>query len=272
MEARDNTFYYNPGALFTGFTHIDAATQGLGYQEFGLFIGHTGAGKTALAIYSAIQNARMGRKVLYLSLEEKTENLVKRIQSNIFRISYTLLHKGCESAREQLKTRLKNLTDREKFTLDNLKIHDLTGLQSPTADYLKNYLEGLYSKNGFHPDLVYIDQMEYLETNSKSQHEWERLKNIAFEIDKLSQHLIGNRYKFSIWLLHQASGKMSWKYSNDQISGFTGIIRPCDMAIAIGRKGTMDDIVKLFSLKVRHSRNFEFDYHADLQFMDFKGF
>jgi replicative DNA helicase len=263
---------YNPNSLFTGFTHIDAATQGLVYQEFGLFIGHTGAGKTAMAIYSATQNARMGRKVLYLSLEEKAENLVKRIQSNIFRIPYTLLQTGCESAQEQLKTRFKNLTDREKFALDNLKIHDLTGLQSPTADYLKNYLEALYNENGYHPDLVYIDQMEHLEPNSKSQHEWERLKNIAFEVDKLSHYLIGNQYKFSIWLLHQASGKMSWKYSNDQISGFTGIIRPCDMAIAIGRESTMDDIVKLFSLKVRHGGNFEFDYRADLQFMDFKAF
>lgn len=258
--------------MFTGFTLIDAATQGLNYQEFGLLIGHSGAGKTALAIYSAIQNARMGRKVLYLTLEEKSENLLKRIYSNLFKISYTSLHEGCELARSSLDTRLHTTSEGEKSVLSNLLIHDLRGMKNVTADYLKSYLEHLYQKDGYHPDLLYIDQMDYLETISKYDHEWQKYRNIAFEIDGLSNYLIGDQHKFSVWLLHQASGQMSWRYSNDQISGSTGVIRPADMVIAIGRMKGRDDMVKLFSLKVRHSRNFEFDHHADFEFMNFRGF
>lgn len=272
MESLNKNIWCNKNSLLTGFTLIDAATQGLNYQEFGLLIGHSGAGKTALAIYSAIQNARMGRRVLYLTLEERPENLINRIYSNLFKIPYTLLHKGCEVALNNLNTRLSTLSEREKSVLSNLLIHDLRRVKTPTADYLKNHLEHLYQKDGYHPDLVYIDQMDYLETSSKYDHEWQKYQRIAFEIDGLSNYLIGKRYKFSVWLLHQASGQMRWKYSNDQISGFTGIIRPADMVVAIGRMKERDDIVKLFSLKVRHSRNFEFDHHADFEFMNFRGF
>ena len=272
MQSLRKKHFHTQNSLFTGFTLIDAATGGLIYQEFGLLVGHSGAGKTALALHSAIQNARMGRRVLYLTLEEKPENLLKRIYSNLFKIPYTSLHKGCELAQSDLTERFITLSEREKLVLSNLLIHDLRGTKGLTGDFLKNYLENLYQKDGYHPDLVYIDQMDYLETNSKYDHEWQKYQRISFEIDGLSNYLIGKRHKFSVWLLHQASGKISWKYSNEQISGFTGVIRPADMVIAIGRMKERDDMVKLFSLKVRHSRNFEFDHHADFEFMNFRGF
>jgi hypothetical protein len=138
-----------------------------------------------------------------------------------------------------------------------------------TCTYIKNYLDNLYEENGYHPDLVYIDQMDYLTTADKVDAEWQKYGKVSFEVDDLSNHLIGGEHMFSIWLMHQAGGKMTRKFSNSEISGFKGVIKPADMVLAIGRDSSQDSIVSIFSLKSRHAKNFQFDYLAELEFMNF---
>jgi hypothetical protein len=163
------------------------------------------------------------------------------------------------------------MTEFQKTPLLNLHVHDLRGAQgSITAKYLENYLDHLYLSTGFHPDLVYIDQMDYLTTNSKYDSEWQKYGKVAFEIDEFSNHLIGGKHKFSIWLLHQAGGKMTKNFTNAEITGFKGIIKPTDMALAIGRDSSHSTLVNIFSLKSRHAKNFRFDYIAELEFMNFE--
>jgi replicative DNA helicase len=258
-------------SLETGFAAVDLVARGLNYQEFGLILGHSGSGKTAVAVFSAIQNAKKGRKVLYLSIEEPAENICSRVYSNIFRICYTDLHKGSAIMQEDLKNLFNKMPELQRNPLLNLHIHDLRSAQgSITAKYLENYLDNLYATTGFHPDLVYIDQMDYLTTNSKFDSEWQKYGKVAFEIDELSNHLIGGEHKFSVWLLHQAGGKMTKNFSNAEITGFKGIIKPTDMALAIGRDSSQSTLVSIFSLKSRHAKNFRFDYIAELEFMNFE--
>ena len=257
-------------SLMTGFPAIDAVARGLNYQEFGIILGHSGSGKTAMGVYSAVQNAKMYRNVLYLSLEEPAENICSRVYSNIFRISYSDLHKGSSFAQQDLKAAFANLGDREREALKHLKIHDLREATPCTAKYIQNYLDDLYERTGYHPDLVYIDQMDYLTTSDKSESEWQKYGKVAFDIDDLSNHLIGGKHMFSVWLLHQATGKMTRKFTNGEISGFKGIIKPADMCLAIGRDSSQDSVVSIFSLKSRHAKNFQFDFLAELEFMNFE--
>jgi len=257
-------------SLMTGFPAIDMAAKGLNYQEFGLILGHSGSGKTAMAAYSAVQNAKQFRKVLYLSLEEPAENICNRVYSNIFRIPYTDLHKGNTFAQHDLREAWRSMSSRDKEAMNNLKIHDLRDASPVTGKYIQNYLDKLYEQTGYHPDLVYIDQMDYLTTNDKYDADWQKYSKVAFEIDDLSNHLIGGEHMFSVWLLHQAGGKMTRKFSNAEISGFKGILKPADMVLAIGRDSSQDSIVSIFSLKSRHAKNFQFDYLAELEFMNFE--
>jgi hypothetical protein len=257
-------------SLMTGFPAVDAVARGLNYQEFGLILGHSGSGKTAMAAFSAIQNAKQFRKVLYLSLEEPAENICNRVYSNIFRIPYTDLHKGSTFAKQDLRTAWDNISPRDKQALRNLKIHDLRDATPLTARYIQNYLDKLYEDTGYHPDIVYIDQMDYLTTTEKYDAEWQKYAKVSFEVDDLCNHLIGGEHMFSVWLLHQASGKMTRKFTNGEISGFKGILKPTDMALAIGRDSSQDKIVSIFSLKSRHAKNFQFDYLAELEFMNFE--
>lgn len=258
-------------SLLTGFGAIDIVAKGLNYQEFGLILGHSGSGKTAAAVFSAIQNAKDSKKVLYLSIEEPAENICSRVYSNIFRISYTDLHKGSAILQEDLKELFAKMDEDERKLLKNLDIHDLRGAQgSITSKYIESYLDNLYEQTGYHPDLVYIDQMDYLTTNSKFDAEWQKYGRVAFEVDELSNHLIGGKHKFSIWLLHQAGGKMTKNFTNAEITGYKGIIKPTDMALAIGRDSAQSSVVSIFSLKSRHAKNFRFDYLAELEFMNFE--
>jgi hypothetical protein len=257
-------------SLMTGFPAVDAAARGLNYQEFGLILGHSGSGKTAMAVYSAIQNAKDNRKVLYLSLEEPAENICCRLYSNIFRIPYTDLHKGSVLMQHDLRESFQNMCERDKVALKNLKIHDLRDVTPITCGYIQNYLDKLYADTGYHPDLVYIDQLDYLTTSEKYDAEWQKYGKVSFEVDDLSNHLIGGKHMFSVWLLHQASGKMTKRFSNAEISGFKGVIKPTDMALAIGRDSSQDQTVSIFSLKSRHAKNFQFDYLAELEFMNFE--
>lgn len=63
---------------------------------------------------------------------------------------------------------------------------------------------------------------------------------------------------------------MTRKFSNAEITGFKGILKPADMVLAIGRDSAQDKIVSIFSLKSRHAKNFQFDYLAELEFMNFE--
>lgn len=257
-------------SLMTGFSAVDAVARGLNYQEFGMILGHSGSGKTAMAVYSAIQNAKAGKKVLYLSLEEPAQNICSRVYSNMFRINYTDLHKGSVLVQQDLRDAFEAMDCRDKVLMQNLKIHDLRNITPVSAKYIENYLDKLYTTTGYHPDLVYIDQLDYLTATGHFDAEWQKYSKAAFEVDELCDHLIGGQHPFSVWLLHQATGKMTRRFSNAEISGFKGIIKPTDMCLAIGRDSSQDQIVSIFSLKSRHAKNFQFDYIAELEYMNFE--
>jgi replicative DNA helicase len=257
-------------SLGTGFETIDLKAKGLNYQEFGLILGHSGSGKTAMAIFSALQNAKKFRKVLYLSLEEPAENICNRVYSNIFRIPYTDLHKGSPFAKQDLEAAFAAMSEVDRTALKNLQIVDMRDVTPLTAKYIQTYLDKKYDETGYHPDLVYIDQMDYLSTNDQYDADWQKYNKVSFEVDDLSNHLIGGRHPFSVWLLHQAGGKMSKQYTNADITGFKGILKPVDMALAIGRDSAQKDQVSIFSLKSRHAKNFQYDYYAELEYMNFE--
>jgi replicative DNA helicase len=256
--------------LITGFGSIDAQGKGLNYQELGLIIGHSGSGKTATAVFSAIQNARQNKKVLYLSLEEPGENICNRLYSNVFRLNYSNLHRACATTQDELQSAFETTAEADRNILSNLKVHDLRHATPLTAKYLKDYLDKIYETSGWHPDLVYIDQLDYITSSMNTDSLWQKYSNSIFEIDDLCNHLIGGRHSFSIWLLHQAAGRMSKTFSNSEISGFKGILKPVDLCLAIGRDNPRDKLVNIFSLKCRHSENFAFEYFAELEYMNFE--
>ena len=252
----------------TGFPAIDSVMAGLQPGSLGLLIGHTGGGKTAMAVYSAIQNALLGRNVWYLSLEESGDDILNRIYSNLFRVSYTDIKFGKNHAPTRLKKAFESRSEAAETVLRNLLVHDLSK-NRPTCDYLKRYFEDCFSRQSARPDVIYIDQMDYLNTVETFDSKWEKYEQVSKDVWRLATNLSG-KHKFSVWLLHQAKGKMRRTYTNDDISAFNGVMRPADVVLAIGRDSNLHQVASIFTLKSRHSPNLKFDYLTHFEFMDFE--
>ena len=253
----------------TGFLEIDAIADGLGLGELGMIIGYSGTGKTAVAVHASMMNALNGHKVLYISLEEPSPNIANRLYANYFSINYSDLHHVKNGAAAELQSKLSEVTLEELEILKNIRIAPLKNKAPVTFSFLKAYLENLYNTEGYYPDIIYIDQLNYVVPGKESDSSWENYEKLTFEAAIFAGHMIGGKHRFATWVLHQAGGKMRRQFSNAEITGFKGLIRTPTLVMGIGKDTPQEQSVHLFSLKNRHSRTFALDYFADLAFMRF---
>jgi len=281
-KPEENTKVYSPfcqvyersellGVLPTGFRQIDEVAFGISKQEYGLILGHSGGGKTTLATSIAHANAILGNKVLYLSLEENGENITNRFYAKHFKLEYSKLYRRDPSELMLLKQKFGEMSSIEdKFLIDSLRVADIRELCPMSCEAIKRYLDKFVETEKFIPDMVIIDQMDFLEPNNTDQDaEWNKYKVITIECNLLANHKLLGEHTFGLWVIHQAGGKMARTFTNNEITGFKGIIRPCVMCIGVGRDNPKSDLACIFSLKVRHAKNFEFDYVADFAKMSF---
>jgi hypothetical protein len=253
----------------TGFRDIDSIIKGLGVQEYGIILGYSGGGKTAMAIHSAIEAAKLGYKVMFLSMEEPKEPIFARIYANYFHVSYSDLHQGKAIAQSEVISKWHDMTNDEKEVMANIRVIDLKDRDIKTAKDIANFLDRETEKTGFIPEVLYIDQMDYMEPSKTYDAQWQKYETISFEVEDLSNHLIMGEHKFSVWLLHQATGKMKGHFSNAEISGFKGVIKPADIVVGIGKDSPDAKIANIFSLKSRHTKNFFVPHRANMEFMRF---
>ena len=256
-------------AFGTGFPTVDAVAYGISLQEFGMILGQSGSGKTSIATYMSLKNALNGRKVLYLSLEEPGKDICARLYANQFSIPYTDIHYNRNGAGMRLEEAFRNASQERIELLSRVKVHDLRDVTPVTARFIQNYIDGLYERTGWHPDLIMIDQLDYIDADGEYESAWQKCEKAAFELDNLCNHRIGGKHKFAMWLLHQVKGKLQKHFTADDIASFRGVIKPADMVLCIGKDGQRDNNVDIFSLKSRHAPNFRFPYTAELEYMNF---
>ena len=254
----------------TGLRRIDEIIGGLAYGEFGLIIGFSGGGKTALSTYMAFLNARAGKKVAYFSIEESHEDLSNRFYAQFFRVPYETLRTG--TGYTELDEKFAEMHGSEEMIIlsRNLKLFGLKGMNPLKPAQIGDLLDEEFEKTGFYPDVVYIDQLQFLEPDNtlKGEQTWESEKRTVSDLDVLSNRLIGG-HPFTLWVNHQAKGKLKKYFSNEDLSGFKGIIHKPETVLGIGRAQPTDTEFGIFSIKSRHSKNFTLDYNGDLEFMSF---
>lgn len=255
----------------TGLRRVDEMVGGLAYSEFGLIIGFSGGGKTALSTFMAFLNALAGRKVAYMSIEETNEDLANRFYAQFFRVSYESLRTG--TGYTELDEKFAEMIDSEdmKILQNNLKLFGLKGMNPLKPSQLGDLLDQEFDKNGFYPDVVFVDQLQFLEpdTTIKGEQLWQAEQRTVADCDILSERRIGG-HPFSLWVNHQAKGKLKKYFSNEDLAGFKGIIHKPEVVMGIGREKSTSNEFGIFSIKTRHSKPFMLDYEGDLEFMSFK--
>lgn len=257
----------------TGFIRLNAALGGgIGFREFGLIIGHSGGGKTAMGTSIARGAALAGHKTIYCSMEEEKEDIANRMYAAVFQIDYTSLHNG--SGYLELEQKVEADTDaaRMKLLRENLVLLDLKGMTPMKPSQLKQLLDDYAVKNGFMFELVIVDQLQFMEPEDlrPNEQDWIREGRVVKELDEVSHQPIADtgRY-FGMWALHQAKGKVKIYFSNEEIAGFKGIVHKPETVLGIGRENPASDNFELFSLKNRHAKNFRLPMHGNLKFMTF---
>jgi hypothetical protein len=252
----------------TGYTSLDTILGGgLGYGEYGLLIGHSGAGKTALAVNLAYNAVLLGKKVIYFSMEDTIHNVVNRFYSRAYKIQYTLLHNG--NANLELTEKWDTIDPVASSALkQNLAVDSLVGVGMLNCDQLYTRMLDHYEKDGFLPDLVIVDQFQFIQpiANTPNDASWDKDKITSEELDQLSHKAVADK-RFGLWVLHQAKGSPKARYNTSDLQGYKGIIQKADNVFCLGREKLTSDECIIFSLKCRHAKNFELKFQAELEFM-----
>jgi RecA/RadA recombinase len=258
----------------TGFPRLDTYLGGgLGHGSFGLIVGFSGCGKTALANAFARGAALQGYKVVYCSMEEEPEDLANRNYSAVFQIDYTRLRNG--GGFMELEQRVRDGDEAEKVRLlqENLVLLDLKGMTPMKASRMKELIDEYAAREEFPYQMVVVDQLQFMEpeTTVDGEAEWAREARVARELDEISHQPVAGQadLRFALWVLHQARGKVKLNFTAEDIAGFKGVIHKPETVLGIGREALTSDHFEVFSLKNRHAPNFRLGMRGELAHMSF---
>jgi replicative DNA helicase len=143
----------NPEDKFTsGFSKIDdsLAFGGCRRGELYSFIGLPGKGKSLCLVKSAVENIKMGKKVIYLSLEMDCMSIARRFTSQFAMVPHAHLSKHKKEIQDLVDINTREFVDKNRFIIKQFP--------SGTLDVagIRSYVEQLVI-SGFKPDLLIID-------------------------------------------------------------------------------------------------------------------
>jgi len=141
--------------MFTwGTENLDSKITPIEKDTFAIIVGHTGMGKTAYAFDMAVKNARLGHRVLYMSLEMSTDSILTRIARECACI-------GKERWRDKklISPHQKELYRGKKSELLALANLIPMGFSTEAPPTVENIGEVIKKIN---PDLVFIDNFDLI--------------------------------------------------------------------------------------------------------------
>jgi archaellum biogenesis ATPase FlaH len=244
----------------TGIPQLDLALGGgFGRGDYTILAGYTGGGKTTMGVMFCANAANLGYNTLYVSREEKYMDIVNRFRANRYNIQYAHLRNG-NIIENELSQIMEEKVDITQMMNKHLRIANVRDYSDTfTAHAILDIVQQHYREQNWAPDLIVIDQLEFMEPMAPGKYdkEWDKQAVITNEVDRvLSHHVLGGKHQLTVVLLHQAKGAPKFIFTCEQLSGSKGIMKPSDLAIGVGRKGTTSTEFNCFSLKTRHNGPF----------------
>jgi hypothetical protein len=210
-----------------------------------LLVAPSGTGKTSFSVFSAVQLALAGTKVIYITVEEPIGNIVERMNAGEFGVTYTDLHRGISAASEKIEAEWESHSDRRALVTKNLRMIDLSGRYPEAHELLAAIAE--IRQQGFEADVVILDQLEFIGIDQQTDDEEMEGRAMPRAI-ALAETLRGS--PFSTWILHQIDGNVRETFSTEDVVGGADVVDCFDAVIGIGRIDHGDDKAQLriFSL------------------------
>lgn len=145
--------------ITTGYKVLDATTGGLLPGEVLTIAARPSIGKSSVAVSMAIHAIEKGKKVVFITLEMSTLDLLKKIISIKSRVSYTKLANGNKLSTETFNNEKEKVDIAKKWLRGtNLYIVDETSL---TIGRLRSILKKIESQCGG-IDIVFLDYLQLM--------------------------------------------------------------------------------------------------------------
>ena len=178
----------NRDPITTGWDRMDEICKGgLGKNELGVVIAPTGAGKSMVMVHLACQALKLGKTVVYYTLELKDTVVGSRFDACLTRISLNEHKQRKEEILEQIQDIDGSLIVKEYPT------------KSASVQTIKNHIAKL-KKRGVNPDIVLVDYADLLRPPRATNEKRHELEEIYEGLRALAQI-----YEIPVWTASQTN-------------------------------------------------------------------
>jgi len=172
----------------TGWNRMDEICKGgLGKNELGVVIAPTGAGKSMVLVHLAAEALKIGKTVVYYTLELKDKVVGMRFDSCLTGVPLS-----------DHKTRKEEIIDKIKDIEGSLIIKEYP-TKSASVQTIKNHIEKL-KKRGIYPDMVLVDYADLLKPSRSSSEKRHELEETYEGLRGLAQI-----YEIPVWTASQTN-------------------------------------------------------------------
>jgi len=224
----------------------EALEGGLADKELAMVVAPPGVGKSLYLANQAVRSCLDGSNVLYISLEMSEDRVAQRLDSIFSRIRQAQLKDRCDDLKERLDKVTMTVPDR-----GNLKIKEFPTKRA-SINQVRAYLQQLLNYENFTPDVVIIDYLELLATDSQTP-EYQAQERLAQELRGMAIE-----YKCLVWTATQTNreGKRVNLITDTELADSYGKTRVCDLVLSINQNEEEFDNGKsrVYVIKSRNGR------------------
>jgi len=230
----------------TPFQALNSSLEGgLAGKELAMVVAPPGVGKSLFLANQAVQSCFDGHNVLYISLEMSEDRVAQRLDSIFTRIK----QKELPNRVGDIESRISEIGG--QVQLGRLRIKEFpTKRATPTQ--IRAFINQLQSHEDFHPDVIIIDYLELMASDSKSpeyqnqERQAQELRGLAIELNAL------------VWTATQTNreGKRVKIITDAELADSYGKTRVCDLVFSVNQTEEEFDegLARLFVIKSRNGK------------------
>lgn len=219
---------------------------GLAAKELAMVVAPPGVGKSLYLANQAVRAVIDGHDVLYISLEMSEERVAQRMDSIFTNVKQSEL----KFRREVLRERFGKIQE-SRPDLGRLKIKEFPTKRA-TVNTIRSYLVQLQNVEDFSPDVIIIDYLELLSTDSTMQ-EYQAQERLAQELRGLAIE-----HKCLTWTATQTNreGKKVNLITDTELADSYGKTRVCDLVFSVNQNELEFDRgeARIYVIKSRNGR------------------
>jgi len=186
----------------TNFTEIDNLTNGLQKSSLIILAARPGMGKTSFALNIATNAARLGKTVLFFSLEMSPQDLVMRILSSMSGVDQSMFRRNVKLTSEENKVLLARANE-----LSTMQLY-LDGSTELRAFDLLSKCRVFKRKHNNNLDLVVVDYLQMIKTRSDVENRAIGVSEISYSLKLLAKEL-----KIPVLALAQLNRKVDERHT-----------------------------------------------------------